>query len=165
MQNILWAPWRGAYVTGEKPASGCVFCDKFKSSDDRGNYLLFRGRHAFVIMNLYPYNNGHLMVIPVRHVADVLELDKTEFEEMGSLMRASVRIIKEIMHAEGFNVGCNLGAAAGAGIASHLHMHIVPRWNGDTNFMPVISETKVISEHMDATYARLSEAFSRLNTL
>ncbi len=163
MQNTLWAPWRGAYVTGGKPASGCVFCNICKGSDDRGNYLLFRGRQSFVIMNLYPYNNGHLMIIPVRHVADIVELEKAEFEEMNILMRSSVTIIKETMRAEGFNVGYNLGAAAGAGIAAHLHMHIVPRWYGDTNFMPVISETKVISEHMDITYSKLAEAFGRLS--
>ena len=162
MQNTLWAPWRGTYVTGGKPLSGCVFCNNFKSADDKGNYLLFRGSSAFVIMNLYPYNNGHLMVVPVRHAGDILELSKEEFEEMGSLMRYSVKIIKEAMKAEGFNVGYNIGSAAGAGIAAHLHMHIVPRWNGDTNFMPVVSETKVISEHMDVTYAKLAELFSRL---
>ena len=162
MQNIIWAPWRGTYVTGKKKSDTCVFCDKFKSADDKANYLLFRGNLNYVIMNRYPYNNGHLMVVPIRHTADILELGSDEFEEMGVLMRQSVKIIKETMNAEGFNVGYNLGSAAGAGIAAHLHMHVVPRWNGDTNFMPVISETKVISEHMAATYSKLAEAFGRL---
>jgi len=163
MHNTIWAPWRGTYVTsGNKPLSDSVFCDKIKSFDDKGNYILFRGNFAFVIMNLYPYNNGHIMIVPINHKSDILELNKNEFIEMGILMRHSIEIIKETMHAEGFNVGFNLGSAAGAGIAAHLHMHIVPRWNGDTNFMPIISETKIISEHLDVTYAKLAEFYGKL---
>jgi len=162
MQNIIWAPWRGVYVTGSKPSSGCVFCEINQSPDDKDNYLLFRGSCVLVMMNLYPYNNGHLMVVPINHKSDILELDKNEFEEIGLLMRHSIKIIKETMGAEGFNVGFNLGSAAGAGIANHLHMHIVPRWNGDTNFMPIISETKTISEHLDVTYAKLVKFYGKL---
>ncbi|MDR0454595.1 MAG: HIT domain-containing protein [Deferribacteraceae bacterium] len=159
MRHIVWAPWRGTYITGEKPVSACVFCDIFKSPDDKNNYLLYRGNHTFIIMNLYPYNNGHLMIVPIRHTADILTLDKNEFEETTVLMRRSIKAIKETMSAEGFNVGYNLGSAAGAGIDAHIHLHIVPRWNGDTNFMPVISETKVISEHITDTYNKLAKFF------
>lgn len=161
MVNNLWAPWRGAYVTGKKP-EGCVFCGIYGNSCDRENQLLYRGEHIFIIMNRFPYNNGHIMLLPARHIADYASLSDDEIVELGKLTKISIGIMKEVFNPDGFNIGYNIGSAAGAGIAAHLHQHIVPRWNGDTNFMPVIGEIKVISEHMETTYLKLAEKFDKL---
>jgi ATP adenylyltransferase len=157
-QNNLWAPWRGEYIIGKKP-TGCVFCEQPKENADAKHYIIHRGKSIYVMMNLYPYNNGHLLLIPYRHISSIMEMDEAETAEMASLLRRSVAALQSVMHPEGFNIGYNMGAAAGAGIAAHLHQHIVPRWSGDTNFMPVIAETKVISQHMDVTYAKLKKMF------
>ncbi len=152
----LWATWRMPYITGvDKKTDGCIFCDKPNENKDAENLILYRGEFCFTIMNLYPYNNGHLMVIPYRHISDICLLSDDEAMDMMTQVRFMVSVIKKAMNPEGFNTGLNLGRAGGAGIADHMHMHIVPRWAGDTNFMPVISDTRVISEHINETYNKL----------
>jgi ATP adenylyltransferase len=156
----LWAPWRMAYI--EVPRrEGCVFCTK-PEADDREQLILHRGRHCFVIMNLFPYNNGHLMVVPYRHTADLTSLTPEEQAELMGLTQLALRALQEAFGPDGFNLGMNLGHVAGAGIAEHLHQHLVPRWNGDTNFMPVIAETKVLPDALYGSYDKLLEAFRKL---
>ena len=157
----MWAPWRMRYVASQpdEQAAGCVFCDLPAQGDDTATYILRRGRLAFVIMNLYPYNNGHLMVIPYAHQASFPELDRAAATEMLDLARLSQRVVQDAMRPQGFNLGMNLGRAAGAGIDDHLHLHIVPRWVGDTNFMPAIGDTRVMPQHLDETYALLRKGF------
>ncbi len=156
--RILWAPWRMVYILGEKE-QGCIFCTKPKEDDDRQNLILWRGEHNFVILNKYPYNNGHLMVVPYRHTADLETLTDAENLEMMQTITRAIKVLKASMQPDGFNVGLNLGQIAGAGVADHLHVHIVPRWAADTNFMPVVSQTKVISEALDDTWKKLKDRF------
>ena len=155
----LWAPWRIKYLTGVEKIEGCLFCVKFGETNDEENLILYRGKACYVIMNLYPYTNGHLMVVPVRHVGGVSELTTEEQVELLSLAGRCTKTITMVMHADGFNIGMNLGRVAGAGVADHLHLHIVPRWNGDTNFMLVLGETRVISEELRETYNTLKGVF------
>jgi len=158
--NQLWAPWRMAYIADiDKAGTGCVFCAKVSEEDDRKHLILHRGKTCFVIMNLFPYNNGHLLVIPYAHVAEIGAIDRDTSTELWDLLCRAQRALRETMHPDGFNIGINLGRTAGAGIDTHLHAHIVPRWNGDTNFMPVVGETKVISQERGATYDTLLPAF------
>lgn len=157
MKNI-WAPWRMTYILGEKTAN-CIFCEKPTQNNDKENYILFKGEHSFVMMNAYPYNNGHLLVSPYRHVDNLGKLSIEEVTELTVTVRGSIDILQKAMIPEGFNVGMNLGKVAGAGIEDHLHVHIVPRWGGDTNFMPVISETRVMPEHLESTYEKLLPFF------
>ena len=156
----LWAPWRMQYVAGAAKSEGCIFCEKWKAGEDAENLLLCRGETCFTILNLFPYNNGHLMVVPVRHVADIVDLAPAEHAEMFRQMQRAVTALRETMRPHGFNVGFNLGQAAGAGIADHLHLHVVPRWTGDTNFMPVLGDTRVISEALEETYRKLKKELS-----
>ncbi|MDI6740770.1 MAG: HIT domain-containing protein [Candidatus Edwardsbacteria bacterium] len=161
----LWAPWRMAYITrlgglGGSRDGGCIFCVKPKQRRDAANHIVQRGKKAFAMMNLFPYNNGHLMIAPYRHVGNFLKLTDAEMLEIMQLAQACQRAIADCMRPDGFNLGFNLGRTAGAGIAGHLHLHLVPRWNGDTNFMPVLGETKVISESLDAAYARIRKRFA-----
>ena len=158
----IWAPWRLAFVEGneEKPA-GCIFCLFPAERRDRERLVLGRSEHAFAILNKYPYNNGHLMVVPRRHAADPAALDEAEWSDLQRLLRTSIAILKEAYGPDALNVGMNLGRAAGAGIADHLHWHAVPRWSGDTNFMPVLAETRVIPEHLDASWQKLRPLFDR----
>jgi ATP adenylyltransferase len=146
------------YILGEKE-KGCIFCTRFKSTEDQRNLILFRGEHNFVIMNKYPYNNGHLMVVPNRHTCDFENLEDFERLEMTTLIARSISVLKSAIHPDGFNVGLNLGKVAGAGIDDHLHFHVVPRWSADTNFMPIIADTKVISETVSETWERLRDKF------
>jgi len=159
--DILWAPWRIEYIENAEKPAGCIFCVKPSQSDDRGNLITHRGKSAFVIMNRYPYNNGHLMVVPFRHTADLSVLEDSEKLELFDLLIDSQRVLTRVMNPQGFNIGMNAGRTAGAGIADHLHFHIVPRWNGDTNFMPVLGHTKVVSEGLDQTWSKLVEAFNK----
>lgn len=133
----------------------CVFCQKFNGNEDRRNLVLIRGRRAFVVLNAFPYNTGHLMVATVRHVGDIMRLRDEELAEMMNLTRLSVELLNKAYRPSGYNVGMNLGKAAGAGIEDHIHMHVVPRWVGDTNFMPVIGDTKILPELLSGTYDRL----------
>lgn len=159
--EILWAPWRMEYIKGVKE-EGCIFCDKPKQTRDRENLIVHRGRHTFVIMNKYPYNNGHLMVVPYRHEAEVDKLTAEENAEMMTLLQCCARALKTVCAPHGFNIGMNVGAVAGAGIDGHLHFHIVPRWYADTNFMPILGHTKVVSEGLWETWTQLQEAFKKL---
>ena len=159
----LWAPWRMQYVRAPKKNNGETFLKKLEDGNDEENLVLFRGEHSFVCMNLYPYNNGHIMILPNNIVEKPEELDDvTQFEIM-KIASLSMKIIREKMNAEGFNFGANIGASAGAGIAEHLHYHIVPRWKGDTNFMPVIGNTKVHVQGLNDTYVMLRPLFKNMD--
>jgi len=160
MEN-LWAPWRLDYILGPKPDE-CVFCLPSHLDEDRERLVLYRGTHSFVIMNKYPYNNGHLMVTPFRHLMCPTALSTEESNEIMDLIKESVKILKAGFNPQGINVGLNIGEAGGAGIREHLHFHLVPRWNGDSSFMAVFSETRVIPEHLLSTYDRLKPLFDRL---
>ncbi len=154
----LWAPWRMEYILQEKPG-GCIFCDKPRQDRDRDNLILHRGADCFVIMNFYPYNNGHLMVVPYRHTADLAALTAAEQSEMMALLGRCTTILTQQLKPHGFNIGMNLGRTAGAGIDDHLHFHIVPRWNGDTNFMPITGHTKVLSQGLQESWDQLKPRF------
>ena len=156
----LWAPWRLEYIVGSK-VEGCVFCEFPKLDEDDKNHIVCRGEHAYVIMNAYPYSNGHLLIPPYRHTGDLSELTDEESLEIMQLARRCCDVLTEICAPDGFNLGVNVGTAAGAGIADHVHMHVVPRWNGDTNFMPVFADVKVIPEALDATYKKLKAGFDQ----
>ena len=156
--EILWAPWRMEYILGEKE-SGCIFCTRINHDDDKENLILLRGKNNFVIMNKYPYNNGHLMVVPNRHTSEFDSLSDPEKLEMMNLVSESMNVLKKTVNPDGFNVGLNIGKIAGAGIDDHLHFHVVPRWAADTNFMPVVGQTKIISEDLGETWERLKEGF------
>jgi ATP adenylyltransferase len=151
------------YIQGARDPSGegCLFCDKPKEGDDRAALILARAEAAFAMLNAYPYNPGHLMIAPFRHTAELEGLDVGELRDVDLLLQRSVRTLKEASGPDGFNIGMNLGRVAGAGIADHLHWHVVPRWNGDTNFMPVVGETRVLPELLDDTWAKLSPLFER----
>lgn len=157
----LWAPWRLQYVTQDKP-SGCIFCEKSQATDDAANLIVHRGRLAFVMLNTFPYNNGHLMVAPYAHLADLEALPPDTLHEMMDLAQLAARALKAKFNPDGLNLGLNLGAAAGAGIKDHLHLHLVPRWQGDTNFMPVIGDVRVIPQSLEDSYRLLTEAFVEL---
>ena len=155
----LWAPWRMEYVLQKKP-KGCILCNKPKElGKDRENLIVHRGETCFVIMNYYPYNNGHVMVVPYRHTADLTLLNSQEQGEMISLVANCSDILKRAFRAQGMNIGMNLGAVAGAGIDDHLHFHVVPRWNGDTNYMPITGHTKVLSQGLYESWEILKEYF------
>jgi ATP adenylyltransferase len=154
----LWAPWRMDYILGPKPDT-CVFCLPEDQSGDRARLVLARGRHSFVIMNKFPYNSGHLMVTPRRHVSCITELTVDENLELTRGLAYCTRVLKEALRPQGINIGLNLGEAAGAGIAAHLHYQMVPRWNGDSSFMAVFSETRVIPQLLASTYDRLEPFF------
>ena len=158
----IWAPWRIQYIEAEKD-DGCIFCDKPKQKRDKENYILYRAKTSFVIMNIYPYISGHLMVAPYRHVAKLSALDEEEVGEIMKVVSECTKVLEEAMTPQGFNIGAHLGKVAGAGIEEHLHIHVVPRWERDTNFMPVISDTRVIPEALDSTYDKLLPVFQRLD--
>jgi ATP adenylyltransferase len=155
----LYAPWRSSYLLSKRKDKKCIFCSKFKEKRDKKNFILLRGENCFALLNLYPYNDGHLMIAPNRHLADPDKLRDEEWSELQEMSRLSLRVLKEVFHPEGFNVGMNLGKAAGAGIAEHLHLHVVPRWTGDTNFLPVIGKSKVISQNLSEVYRKLVPLF------
>ena len=157
----LWSPWRLAYVTGSKPDAGCVFCAAPHLPDGE-SLLVFQGTSCFIVLNLYPYNNGHLMVVPYRHVATLSGLQPDELQEMALLMQRSEAALTEAYHPHGLNVGINLGKAAGAGVLDHVHVHVVPRWNGDTNFMTVVGDVRVLPEDLHQSAKRLRPIFERL---
>ena len=156
----LWAPWRMEYILGDRD-QGCFLCRILDSDDDRGNLVLKRGRTCAVVMNRYPYNNGHLMVFPFRHVDDVVSLTTDERCETMDLVAETLQVLREAMCPQGFNVGINLGEAGGAGLAEHVHTHIVPRWEGDTNFMPAIGAVKIIPQSLLDLRERLYPLFER----
>ena len=156
--RVLWAPWRMAYVGGPK-AGGCIFCNALATQDLRSALALLQ-RPAIVMLNRFPYASGHLMVAPQRHVADLSVLPPEEFQVLMSAVQRAATLLADAYHPQGMNISVNLGAAAGAGVADHLHWHIVPRWHGDTNFMPMLADVRVIPEHLAATYDRLRPIFA-----
>lgn len=160
MNRPLWAPWRIEYIRSEKDER-CFLCEMFAAETDRENLLLFRGGTCAVLMNRYPYSSGHLMVAPFRHTADPADLTADEALELHQLTVKAVAVLREVMNPEGFNIGINLGAPAGAGLKDHLHQHIVPRWTGDTNFMPVLGGPRVMPEALAATYDLLLDEFQQ----
>jgi ATP adenylyltransferase len=159
----MYAPWRMAYIEQpQKPqahSTGCVFCDAAASADDVANLIVHRGASAFVLLNKFPYNNGHLLVVPYQHTASLNDLSDAATLELMTLAKAAQAALAEAMHPEGYNLGMNLGKSAGAGIADHLHLHIVPRWNGDTNFMPVLTDVKVMPDSLEHTCRLLRDAW------
>lgn len=154
----LWAPWRMQYI-GSLPEGGCIFCDKPRQQNDAENLILHRSARAFVMLNAFPYNNGHLLVAPYRHSPDLSNLEDEDLLDLMRLTRLCTEILVRTSSPHGFNVGINLGQVAGAGIADHVHLHVVPRWSGDTNFMPVVADTKVLPEALAETYAKLRAEF------
>jgi ATP adenylyltransferase len=157
----LYTPWRLAYVTGAAKSADCVFCTA-RNNEDADPLIVFRGESAFVILNLFPYNNGHLMVVPNRHIASLVDATPEELNEMMALTRRSEMALREAFQPHGLNMGLNLGKAAGAGILEHLHIHAVPRWNGDTNFMTVVGQTRVLPQELPVTADTLRPIFERL---
>ncbi len=147
----LWAPWRIKYIQAKK-TTGCIFCQKPKQKKDKSNFIVKRGKFVFSILNVFPYNNGHTLVVPYRHIDSLDKLNNNELIEMFELVNETTQKLKSKLKAQGFNIGFNIGKMAGAGIDKHLHVHIVPRWESDTNFMPVLSGTKVISQSMEELY-------------
>ena len=155
----LWSPWRSEYVSASGDDDGCIFCKRLEE-DDEAAHILHRAERSFVILNAYPYNSGHLMVAPVRHLGRLEDLAGDEFRDLMHMTRASVKVLQKALNPHGFNVGMNLGQVAGAGVPGHLHVHVVPRWGGDTNFMPVVGETKVLPELLADTDAKLRPLFA-----
>jgi ATP adenylyltransferase len=159
----LWAPWRMEFIKGPKP-SGCFFCEAAAAdpSEDALHLVLARGDLALVILNRYPYNNGHLMIAPKAHLANLEELPAATATDLMALTQRSLRVLRQVLSPQGFNLGINAGKIAGAGVADHVHQHVVPRWDGDTNFMPVVADTKVLNESLADSYQRLRAGFDRL---
>lgn len=155
----LWSPWRMKYVTNNEHPGKCVFCTAPLEPDNSNNLIVHRGKLAFVILNRYPYTSGHLMVVPFVHQASIEDLHSETRTEMMELVTEAVDVLRTVYHPEGFNIGINLGAAAGAGIAEHVHMHIVPRWNGDTNFMSTVADTRVIPEDLETAFEKITAAW------
>lgn len=160
MIQPLWAPWRLEYILSKKGPE-CIFCEKPKEEKDRENLILFRSSESYVIMNLYPYNNGHLMVVPYRHLFSITDVTQEEMQDIMILVQHSLRCLTEAFRPEGFNVGFNIGKVAGAGIEEHLHVHIIPRWVGDTHFMAILGDVRVIPEHVKSTYDKLFPFFNQ----
>jgi ATP adenylyltransferase len=159
--QVLWAPWRMAYIGTEKTDTGCIFCGAVEG-DPRDRLLLGTSAASLVMLNRYPYASAHLMVAPRRHTAALPDLPADEHADLAETLRRSLRALDEVLHPEGCNLGMNLGTCAGAGVKDHLHWHIVPRWSGDTNFMPMLADVRVMPEHLLATYDRLRPAFDWL---
>jgi ATP adenylyltransferase len=153
----LWAPWRSGFITAKKPPRRCIFCLAQANHEDQAHRVIARGRYAFALLNLYPYNNGHLMIAPHRHIGELDRLRPAEWAELLTLSQRLVRRLRRTLRPHAFNLGLNLGRSAGAGLPGHLHLHVVPRWDGDTNFMPVLAHTKVMSQSLDELYHLLRD--------
>lgn len=157
-EKYLWAPWRAAYILGKKE-KGCIFCNRIKRNQDKRDLIVYRGEKVFVILNKFPYNSGHALVVPKRHVGSLEKLTDAEAVEFFDLTRLTVRALKKTLNPDSFNIGMNLGRGSGAGVPTHLHMHIVPRWTEDTSYMPVIGKTRVVSFALESTYRMLKRGF------
>ncbi len=160
----LWSPWRSQYVSSAGEDAGCIFCEARKQRDEAESAVLYRAEEVFVVLNAFPYNSGHVMVAPFRHAGELEELSPNERAELMEVTTQTVAVIREAISPHGFNIGLNLGRVAGAGVPGHLHVHVVPRWGGDTNFMPVVGETKVLPESLSDTGAKLRPLFEKLGT-
>lgn len=158
--DYLWTPWRYAYITGAKDAQGCIFCDNQKRMDDRKAWIVHRGVHCYVCLNAFPYTSGHVMVIPYEHLDELQKLPRDVAQEMMDLCQRTETVLRSLYRPEGINLGMNIGAAAGAGVAGHIHMHVLPRWTADANFMTVIGETRILPESLDVTWERMKKAYS-----
>jgi ATP adenylyltransferase len=158
--DYLWSPWRYKYIATAEKVEGCVFCRAVAANDDFANHVVFRGEKNFVILNRYPYTTGHVMVVPYAHIADLSATDNDTLAEMMQLAKRMQSVLEVTYHPQGYNLGMNLGRAAGAGVEGHLHMHVLPRWSGDSNFMTTIAETRVEPEDLDTTYEKLHKALS-----
>ncbi len=156
----LWAPWRETYITkvNKNQHKGCVFCAIVRSKTDARNYVFLRGKYIYAVLNIYPYSNGHCLIVPNRHVNDLSKMGKEELAEMMDILLQTKKLLQTALTPHGFNIGFNLGRIAGAGIPGHVHMHIVPRWKGDHNFMPITAQTKVISQSLDGIYKSIKKA-------
>jgi ATP adenylyltransferase len=157
----LWTPWRMRYINGDSSEDGCIFCNRLEADDDVESLILYRGQHSFTIMNLYPYNTGHIMLVPNAHAPDPALLSTETLHETGEMLSVLTTSLRRVFNCAGFNVGLNIGAVAGAGVAGHLHQHIVPRWLGDANFMPILASTMVIPETIPVTYAKIRAEIQR----
>lgn len=158
----MFSPWRSKYIASfsEEPSSGCILCKAYQQISENDDYVVTKGKCCYVVMNLYPYNSGHLMVVPYRHISNFTDLTDDESLEIMSLLKKISWALTEIMKPDGYNIGSNIGRSAGAGIDEHIHFHIVPRWNGDTNFMPILGDTKLISEDIRETLMKLRKVLS-----
>lgn len=159
MEN-LYSPWRIDYIL-QKKSDKCIFCEKPKANDDKNLLILKRGECTYIIMNLYPYNNAHLMIVPYRHISKLSELRDKELLEVSKMLQLSEKVLNKVYHPDGFNIGMNLGEVAGAGVADHIHIHVVPRWIGDTNFISTIGKIRVMPERMEDTYRKLKNEFNK----
>jgi ATP adenylyltransferase len=157
--DYLWTPWRYAYISTADKSVGCIFCDAIKADDDHATRVVHRGTHCYVILNTFPYTNGHVMIVPYAHLDELRKLPAESSAEMMVLCQRVEGILREIYRPDGINLGMNLGKAAGAGVAGHLHMHMLPRWVADANFMTVVGETRVLPETLETTYEKLRNAF------
>jgi len=159
----LWAPWRFEYIASANDTDEeCIFCTKPKESNDEQNLITYRSQHSFIMLNKYPYNNGHLMIVPYIHESDLIKLNDEILLDLQHTLQKAILALNNTMHPHGLNIGINMGRTAGAGIDRHLHYHLVPRWNGDTNFMPIIAETKVVSESLVDSWRKLKREFDKL---
>ncbi len=158
----LWAPWRIKYILSNK-GEDCIFCVKSSPKEDRKRLILHRSEYSLIMMNRFPYNSGHLMVAPLKHTGDLEKLTPEELGDLSVLLRKTVSLLRKAMDPQGFNIGMNIGQVAGAGVTDHLHFHVVPRWIGDTNFMPVMSETIVVPESLEKTFEKLRSLLERMN--
>lgn len=160
--NRIWAPWRMQYILQADKGKGCLLCNKPAEKKDRANYILYRGKANFIMLNAYPYSPGHLMISPYRHIGNVTELEDKEAREHLKLVQLCVTLLGQEVKADNFNIGMNIGRVAGAGVEGHIHTHVVPRWNGDNNFMAVVADTRVLSEGLEATYKKLKAGLDKL---
>jgi len=159
--DYLWTPWRYAYVSNAGLAPGCVFCNAAALGDDQKARITFRGEHCFVILNTFPYTSGHVMIVPYQHLDELQKLSHPAAQEMMGLSQRLERVLRDLYHPDGVNLGMNIGKAAGAGVAGHIHMHVLPRWVADANFMTVVGETRVLPESLDVTWKRIKDQMTR----
>lgn len=159
----IWAPWRMAYIKGDTEETGCLFCNQLAQRDGPQNLILYRGQRAFVILNRFPYTNGHMMVVPNEHKHSIEELDDQTLAELFQLTNQALGILRQTYGAENFNIGINIGEASGAGVTDHVHLHVVPRWSGDTSFMSTVAETRVLPEALEETFEKLLSAWIQSN--
>ena len=153
----LWAPWRMSYIAEERPA-GCIFCEKIAENDDRKNFIVHRGEHCFIILNAFPYTSGHVMVVPYAHLDQLVKVPQEAADELMRLSQTMEGVLRTVYNAEGVNLGMNIGKCAGAGVAGHVHMHVLPRWTADANFVSVVGETRVLPETLETTYEKIKKA-------
>jgi ATP adenylyltransferase len=158
--DYLWTPWRYAYITGQKADQECIFCDIARFKEDESNFVVYRGSHCYICLNAFPYTSGHVMIIPYEHLDELQKLPTATAQEMMTLSQRTEAVLRGLYHPDGINLGMNIGAAAGAGVAGHVHMHVLPRWVADANFMTVVGETRVLPESLEITWKRMTKAFA-----